>query len=160
MLWLLVFYYGGSATNLIDLLSCIHEDLKDLKILSGLIAALPIGVMIHQFSVLIKNCIVGRLWKEFDDFPKTRNIININNKRIKVDYILERISNLNSFYYVRFDNGILSPFLAWVTIKCFMNITINSTWIILAIVIGFITAIYIPRLWCEIKYYNGMLKKI
>lgn len=158
MLWLIVFFYGGEVENLNELLACIYINLKDLSIPS-LIAALPVGVIIHQFSVVIKNCI-GSLISEFSDFPKVENIINLDSKRIKVDYILERISNLNSFYYVRFDNGILSPLLAWIVISLLMGVNINSIWTLSALLIGFVTSMYIPRIWCELKYYNDALKKI
>ena len=159
ILWCVVFYYGGESQNISELIALLHSKLNDLKIIAGLAVALPVGVMIHQFSVLLKN-LMGVFIKSFSDFPSINDIKNIDDKRLKIDYILERISNLNSFYYVRFDNGVLSPLLAWWVVSCFMNININSFWLIAASSIGCITAVYIPVIWCELKYYKSALKKI
>jgi len=159
LLWFIVFYYGGRAEDINELVAYIHKDLENINSIIGVFAALPIGVIIHQLSVLLKN-LIGVCIKSFSDFPNIDDIKNLDNKRIKVDYILERISNLNSFYYVRFDNGILSPLLAWWVVSCFMNINIHSFWLKSAFLIGFFTAIYIPIIWCELKYYKAALKKI
>ncbi len=157
--WLIVFFYGGQAENINELLSHIYKDLGNINLIFGIFAALPIGVIIHQFSVILKN-IIGVCIKSFSDFPNIDNIKNIDNERIKVDYILERISNLNSFYYVRFDNGILSPLLAWWVASCLMGININTFWLKSAFIIGCVTAVYIPVIWCELRYYKEELKNL
>ena len=159
MFWLIVFYYGGRAENINELISLIYKHIVNINLIIGVFAALPIGVIIHQFSVILKN-LIGICIKSFRDFPNIDDIKNLDNKRIKVDYILERISNLNSFYYVRFDNGALSPLLAWWVVSCFMDINIKSFWLKSAVLIGFVTVAYIPIIWCELKYYKAALKKI
>ena len=154
---ILLWGIGISVTNLNQLITNIHIDLKDLKLVIGLLAALPIGVIIHQFSVLIKNWLFSRICCELNDFPKKEFILKLDSDDKKVTYILERISNLNSFYYVRFDNGVLSPFLAWVTISFFMDLKIHCSWVASAIIIGLITVAYIPRICSEIKKYHDIL---
>ena len=55
IIWAVIFYYGSHANNLNELTPAIHGDLQNLNLILGLVAALPIGVIIHQLSVLIKN---------------------------------------------------------------------------------------------------------
>lgn len=117
-MWIVIFYYGVDAENLNELSECILEDLSNLKdsafVILGVAIALPIGVLIHQFLVVIKNWIISKKWCELDDFPKKGLILKLKepgNAEI-TKYVSERISNLNTFYYVRFDNGLLSPLLA------------------------------------------------
>jgi len=156
--WVSVFYYGQCAENLHDLIIYLQPKLKDIKIIASLLAiALPSGVLIHQFSVLIKNLIGFIIWKEFKDFPQEEIILNLDDKEKSTQYCLERISNLNSFYYVRFDNGLLSPFIAWLVVAYFMERNINSIWLLAAFIIGIITIIYLPVIYFEIKAYRKIL---
>ncbi len=157
ILWCVVFYYGENATNLNKLASLLYSNLKDLKIIAGLAVALPVGVIIHQLSVLIKNFLIAKIWKEFDDLPQDSIILKLNEDKNHIEYCLERISNLNSFYYVRFDNGVLSPLIASFTVNGFMGCNIIGVWAWTAIIIGFITIAYIPRIYSEIKIYNSIL---
>ena len=161
ILWAIVFYYGKDANNLNELNILLHSSLKDLKIIAGLAIALPIGVIIHQLSVLIKNCLIAKIWKEFNDFPEKEIILSLNKegKENSTEYCLERISNLNSFYYVRFDNGFLAPVIAWVIVFCFMGRSINQAWIWSAIVIALLTIIYLKKIYCEIKEYKNILNE-
>ncbi len=133
--------------------------MNTVKSLTGLISALPIGVIIHQISVLIKNCIISKFWKEFDDFPDYKIFIMSRNPSDFNKYIYDKISNLNSFYYVRFDNGLLAPLLAWLTIYFSIKAPINNIWMIASIIIGVILISYIPRIKNEIKVYNRLLLK-
>ena len=155
--WLIIFYFGTSTSEpikLIELLKNNHSSNIGIKSIIGLFSALPIGVVIHQISVEIKNWFVGQFISEFNDFP---NKDRINSTSKMKDYILERISNLNSFYYVRFDNGILAPLLAYLTVVNIIDTPIHSIWIWSAIVIGFILALYFIRIRNEIKKYNQIL---
>ena len=162
ILWVVVFYYGENATNLNELAMILHSSLKDLKIIAGLAGALPIGVIIHQLSVLIKNCLVAKIWEEFDDFPQGEIILELNKQEEEklIEYCLERISNLNSFYYVRFDNGFLAPFIAWLAVSCFMGRNINCLWLLAVFCIGIITLAYLPKIYIEIKEYRSILTKL
>jgi len=157
--WVLVFYYGNSAANLSELVFCMQSNLSGIKVITGLASAIPIGVILHQFSVLIKNCVIAKIWSEFDDFPKKGVILKLNydTKEKSSQYCLERISNLNSFYYVRFDNGFLSPFVAWFVVFLFLGRSIHYMWWISAVIIGVITISYIPKIYYEIKKYNDIL---
>ena len=157
IIWAVIFYYGSHAKNLNELTQSIHGDLQNLNLILGLVAALPIGVIIHQLSVLIKNYLFSTIWPELTDFPDKDLILKIDTENKRTAYILERISNLNSFYYVRFDNGFLSPFLAWITISCFMGKQIHWSWIICAAAIGLVTTVYLLRIYSEIKEYNKIL---
>jgi hypothetical protein len=161
ILWAIVFFYGKDAHNLNELNDLLYSSLKDLKIIAGLAIALPIGVIIHQLSVIIKNCLIAKIWEEFSDFPQKDIILSLNKeeKENSTEYCLQRISNLNSFYYVRFDNGFLSPFIAWVMVHCFMGRSINQAWIWSAIVISIFTMIYLKKIYCEIKEYNNILNE-
>ncbi len=153
--WLIVFYFGKDTSNTEELIKIIYAKIDGVKSLQGLMSALPIGVIIHQVSVLIKNWVVGKCWKEFDDYPKKNRINNQSDDR---RYILDKISNLNSFYYVRVDNGILAPLFAYIVVNNMMYISINSVWTSSAIIIGLILALYLTRIRKEIKEYNQMLK--
>lgn len=155
--WLIIFYFGTSTSEpikLIELLKNNYSNNIGIKSIIGLLSALPIGVVIHQISVEIKNWIVAQFISEFNDYPN-ENRINSTSKM--KDYILERISNLNSFYYVRFDNGILAPLLAYLTVVNIIDSSIHSIWIWSALVIGFTLALYFIRIRNEIKEYNRIL---
>lgn len=155
--WVIIFYFGTSASEPIKLIEVLKNNYSNnigIKSIIGLLSALPIGVVIHQISVEIKNWLVGRCISEFNDFP---NENRINSTSEMKDYILERISNLNSFYYVRFDNGILAPLFAYLTVVNIIDSSIHSIWIWSALVIGFILALYFIRIRNEIKKYNQIL---
>jgi len=155
VLWFLTFYFGTNNWNLLPTIIL----LKD-HILTGLAISMPIGVLIHQFSVLIKNWIIGKFAKEFSDFPDSKLISKLtiqNNDRVK--YCIERISNLNSFYYVRFDNGILAPFLA-ILFSLFCGVDFKYKLFLYFMLMGFITFIYIFRIYKEIKEYIEIIKKL
>jgi len=161
ILWVVVFFYGKDTNNLSELFISLYADLKDLTVLAGLATAMPIGVILHQFSVLIKNCLIAKIWVEFDDFPQKETILklNVSTKEKATQYCLERISNLNSFYYVRFDNGFLSPFLAWLVVYFFMGRSINCPWLLSALFIGVLTMIYLRNIYYEIKEYRRILSE-
>lgn len=163
LIWVVIFYYGVNAENLNELSKFLLKDLSILKdsalVILGVAIALPLGVLIHQFSVLIKNWISSKICSDLSDLPRKEIILKLKepeNEKITT-YVLERISNLNTFYYVRFDNGILSPLLAWFTISCIMGKEINTLWLIYALVIAFFTCIYIIRICSEFETYNDIL---
>jgi len=157
LLWVVVFLYGSDTTNLFELTNAIQSETKNIKALLGVVVALPIGVLIHQFSVLLKNFVFSRKGSVFSDFPIKERIQKLKTEEKITVYILERISNLNSFYYVRFDNGLLAPLLAWFTVSCWMGRQVNCVWLVTAGVIGLVTIIYIKRIHSEIKEYNEIL---
>ena len=158
ILWVIVFYFDPITNNFNDQ----HIYLThNLKVIAGLVVvALPVGVIIHQFSVLIKNQLIARIWNEFNDFPNKEIILTLKKETKLSEYCLDRISNLNSFYYVRFDNGFLSPLLAWFTVSCLMGNTISFQLALSALIIGLITVAYLPRIYLEIKKYHNILKSI
>jgi len=157
LLWLIVFYFGIKESNFDSLIKSIFYNLDSIKTLTGFISALPIGVIIHQISVLIKNFIVAYFWEEFDDKPNKEILLNLCNKFEFNKYILDRISNLNSFYYVRIDNGLISPLLSWIIIFiCFDGVT-HTLWTIIAVIIAIVLISYLPRIRKEIKIYNEII---
>jgi hypothetical protein len=153
LIWLLVFYYGREASTVELLIFCIFSDLTAIKSVVGLFSAIPIGVIIHQSSVLFKNFVVAKCWSEFDDSPRERIYISLEKYPKRTSYVLERISNLNSFYYVRVDNGFVSPVIAWIIVSCSMDGEINNIWSMSAFFIGLSLVIYISRIKKEIRQY-------
>lgn len=180
LLWIVIFYIGTYVEYLDDLRKVLNEFLKTSKdsafVVFGVAIAFPIGVIIHQFSVLLKNWVFsGKIFywlfpEEFCNriFPGKYNVFSDSPKKElsrlfeaerekETTYILKRISNLNTFYYVRFDNGVLVPFLAWITISCGLDKKINWVWELSALTIGTLTAVYIFQIYSEINKYNNML---
>ena len=157
LFWLLLFYFGRNSPDLIEVSKNIL--MKNDNIKTGLlfIAALPIGIFIHQFSVSLKNLLsyIFPCLKNFSDFPKENNL---NSKSPQKDYILERISNINSYYYVRIDNGLLAPFFAWLILKI-LGLETNMYWLWLAFWIFLMVAIYIFILILEMNKYHELLNK-
>jgi len=156
MFWLAIFGIGGPTEGFNELAKTLYREADSFKVLAGLVVALPIGVLIHQFSVLIKNWIVGQRFRSFSDYPE--DIDFSDNSELK-KYYLDKISNLNSFYYVRFDNGFLAPLFAWVVIGGLVDVEVACYLILTAIAIAFVTLIYIPRIYCEIKFYRNELRE-
>lgn len=114
IIWIIIFYYGSISENTVTMLSNISDNSLTVP-LSGVITALPIGVLIHQLSVFLKNIVFSTLldMKYLSDDPSTFDFSGLaSSRRDYIKYILERISNLNSFYYVRVDNALLAPILA------------------------------------------------
>ena len=144
--------------------------IKDFKILN-----VGSNVILHQLSVNIKNHIGVGLCKELNDFPEKRYIEMLiktkkteekegDKKETDIDkveytkYILERISNLNSFYYVRFDNGFLSPFLALIIIIGSGH-SVSPIAVSIALGLGWAIFYYISRICKELREYYSMLDK-
>ena len=159
MFWLAVFGIGGRTDGFHDLAITLYREVENLKILAGIATALPIGVLIHQFSVLIKNWLTGKLFKELSDYPYPENIVQLSceNKPDTHKYCLDKISNLNSFYYVRFDNGLLAPFFAWLVVGVLIGLEVKLYLLLTAALIAFVTLIYLPRIYCEMKFYRNVL---
>jgi len=130
-IWLILFYISlnSQANGSSFIVQKLIEEKVNLP-WGGFILAFPIGVIIHQISVNLKNTVVCEKYKYLNDSPDKNptlailNRLNIidavqptvryRNKREKTfEYVRDRISNLNSFYYARIDNGIIAPFFAW-----------------------------------------------
>ena len=160
-IWIFIFYYSGQANDSHEFLNFFITDTNFEKIIGGIASALPLGVFIHQISVSIKNYIIGKLCTELDDFPKSYLIENLKSKDPEnieyVKYILEKISHLNSFYYVRFDNGFLAPFLAFITVLTF-GYSIHCIAVISFIVVAVVLLSYLPRICKELKEYTQLIK--
>ena len=102
IIWIIIFYYGSKTDNTLELLRTIVKTDVNLP-LSGLVSALPIGVLIHQFSVVLKNWAFSKVpgWQHFSDHPATIAVHGLySEKQEYTKYLLERVSNLNTFYYV------------------------------------------------------------
>ncbi len=159
--WVLIFYFGskpGGIANLIIQASN-NSQINNLTF-SGLFSALPLGVFIHQISVLIKNCLLAKIFPEYDDFPRASIITALDKeKNESAKYILSKISNLNSFYYVRFDNGILAPFLSFLTVIFFFDVSVKSigSEIVFAFLIALIICCYLGRISRELIWYQNKL---
>jgi len=156
--WLLIFYYSGKNSDFnLFIKSAIDGDFFKNKVFYGFIVAFPIGVILHQISVNIKNHIGAKICKELNDTPEKDLISKLKDDNIEyTKYIFERISNLNSFYYVRFDNGFLAPFLALIIIvSC--GYSVNPISVSIAIGLGVIILYYISTICRELEKYSNML---
>lgn len=161
--WVIIFYAVNYDSFLEGLRSIVLQD--NSLALGGFVSALPIGVLIHQFSVLIKNCILANDCKFFSDHPSLFNLQALDGKNSEqAKYILERISNLNSFYYVRFDNGLLAPFFSIIFFLSFDAVDLNLLNISYAFTIAFfiacITVFYIYKIREELEYYFNLLDSL
>ena len=154
--WIVIFYFGKDTSNPIELVKMIYLKIDGMKSIIGLISALPIGVLIHQISVQIKNWIIGQFWKEFNDYPNEHKINSSSDNKM---YILDRISNLNSFYYVRFDNGFLAPFFSYLIVSNYIEHPIHNFWLIASSILGILINLYIIQIYKEIKEYDLLLVK-
>uniref|UniRef100_UPI003EBBA90F hypothetical protein n=1 Tax=Arhodomonas sp. AD133 TaxID=3415009 RepID=UPI003EBBA90F len=68
-----------------------------------------------------------------------------------------RLVTDSGFYYVRVDNGVLAPFLAWFLINVLVGLEVAWYLIGTSIAIGLLTVIYIPRIYCEIEFFQRIL---
>lgn len=166
ILWVIIFYVTGDYNGSV-LVSNFRPYIGTINIFTlGLAIALPIGVLIHQLSVLLKNYVFGKVnqfnLSELSDYPdkivinKFSDTAGKNND--KVNYCLERISNLNTFYYVRFDNGVLAPFLSIIFTYMVLNTSIRPQFLFACVAIGFITIAYIKRIPAEIIIYKDIIR--
>lgn len=131
--WLLIFYYSSNSASFSDIATKISA-LPIANLFSAVAAGVPIGTIIHQFSVSIKNQIFGKLFgfpyfidSMQDDAKLTDSIVmkyiaetraqiftgEIINSKITSTH--EKLSSLNTHYYLRFDNGVLAPIFAYLT---------------------------------------------
>lgn len=145
--WFLVFYYSSNSASFSDIATKISA-LPIANLFSAVAAGIPIGTIIHQISVSIKNQILGKLFglKYFVDSMvwdakltdiilekciKENRLLNriynyphyirggykdyfssdIINDKIRTTH--EKLSLLNTHYYLRFDNGVLAPVFAY-----------------------------------------------
>lgn len=159
--WLLIFYFGSQPEGIANLIikASNNSQLNNLTF-SGLFSALPLGVFIHQISVLIKNCLLAKIFPEYDDFPRTCVLTALDQETNEsAKYIVSKISNLNSFYYVRFDNGILAPFLSFLTAIFIFDVSVKSigSEIIFSVFIALIICCYLGRISRELIWYQNKL---
>lgn len=160
--WVLILYIATHHDFSIEKLKSFFSQDYDFA-LGGLLTALPIGVLMHQISVLIKNWIMTYISDVFSDFPKKYYLDSLDGSNSKkAEYILERISNLNSFYYVRFDNGFLAPLLSVLFSYHFFgfNPLDHRCVTLIMTCIGGVTVIYIFQIHKEMQWYLKSLKDI
>ncbi|MGE4503498.1 MAG: hypothetical protein AB7D03_11545 [Thiomicrospira sp.] len=160
--WLAILYYSTITASLPEAIKSILQ--QEWKIIGGAVSALPVGVLIHQLSVLIKNWVFGSFIKVLSDKPNTFKFdgLQCKKKAEYTKYILERVSNLNTFFYVRFDNGVLAPTLALATFLIYFEVTYSPAFchsLLLMALIGTITFSYSYRIVSELKLYKKLLKK-
>lgn len=156
---MILFYTNQCLGSFSETIICIGK--SDLSVVGGLLSAAPIGVIIHQFSVLLKNWVFARFIPQLSDSPKGMNIVGLKNnvQQEYTKYVLEKLSNLNTFFYVRFDNGLLAPGLALI----FSYWVFQLNWIYIDLVVlamflvGVITFSYAYRISSELKIYLNML---
>lgn len=154
--WFLLFHYSVHSADYAEMATKI----MDISSLASLVLAIPLGAIIHQFSVTIKNQVFGLCTASYlSDSPlksPTKDILEFYNKKINGDaekeylnYIKEKITNLNSFYYLRFDNGFLAPLLA-IILFCFVDYQ-YIPWEPVSLIVLFVISLFIYF----IVYKNG-----
>lgn len=175
--WFVVFYYASQSKDLHTLVMEISK-LDTNRTFLTVFTAYPVGVLIHQLSVLIKNFFVVKCCPAFSDAPivfygskthcpnsentKYKNEVEVHSELVK--YYLDKVSNLNTFYYVRFDNAFLSPFLALISFCIVFDFSTSDhvflELLLFAVLIFLVTLIYIPRLAGEINNYLYKLEEL
>jgi len=159
--WLVVFYFGSQTEDFVSFIVKIQNTDLNKLIFSGLLSALPIGVFIHQISVLLKNCILSRFRPEFSDFPRSCIIdaLKPDNNTDSTKYILEKMSNLNSFYYVRFDNALLAPFLSFIISIYLFDVSVKDIYseLFFSIFIAIVVCFFLVRISHELIWYQDKL---
>lgn len=161
ILWLTAFYV---EKNYLELTAAdnIGEDFI-FKILAGLLSCYPIGALIHQLSVYIKNSLLARFYPILSDSPFNFDICFIANISGKDDnkgkelseYIATKVSSLNSYYYVRFDNGFLAPLLAYFTAA--FSVGLGRYTISIMFISFILTCSYIPIIYYDLKMYKELM---
>lgn len=113
--WFLAFCYAYKANSIANF----GQQFLQFDLLKEFAFGIPIGAMIHQFSVSIKNQVLGKLcgFKRLIDsskydFELSDLVLKRYKDETRVQRFHEKISNLNTFYYLRFDAGLLAPYLA------------------------------------------------
>ena len=66
--WFIILYYGGQHSDLQEIIKSISNLKTDHALLSAFVAY-PIGVLIHQFSVLLKNMVFAKFHSSLSDAP-------------------------------------------------------------------------------------------
>ena len=158
--WSVILYYSDKCGG--DLAVAFKTIAQlDKNLIGAAIGALPIGVIIHQFSVLLKNWVFACFIPQLSDNPKLQNLNGLKSEHEPeyTKYILERLSNLNTFFYVRFDNGLLAPGLALIFSYWVFELTWDfiSGLVLLMFLIGAFTFSYACRIISELKIYLDML---
>lgn len=161
LMWVFILYfYGESATILGAWELFLNHEFKISAF--SVLFVFPIGVIIHQFSVLIKNCFLSCFWSELSDSPHAFNIdaLDYTECSERAKYYLKRISNLNSFYYVRFDNGFLAPLLSFLFYLCFFDFIYVDVFYVLVtmLIISVVTVVYILKIVEELGIYKDKLQ--
>lgn len=98
--------------------------------------------------------------EHFSDRPDTFAAYGLNSDNYEyTKYLLERVSNPNSFYYVRVDNGLLAPLLAWIFCIVLLDLEVSriSSEASLVVLIVVVTLCYLPRISQELKCCQGKL---
>ncbi len=164
--WFLLFHYSVHSADWADM----AKQIMDATTLLTFVASIPIGAIIHQFSVTIKNQFLGLCegtclsdspmkspTKEILAFYKDKISNEDKTKEVSLEYlnyIKEKISNLNSFYYMRFDNGFLAPALAYMLFFIVDGKIIqNSNIIILTIILLISSVLLISYKYPVIKAF-------
>lgn len=126
IVWLLVFNLSITSANFQDIFTKISSfELSNL--FTAVAAGIPIGTIIHQISIFIKNCIFGKLFglpyfidsmkddaRLTDCIARRYNDLDASIVNDKITSTHKKMSYLNTFYYLRFDNGLIAPLFAYI----------------------------------------------
>lgn len=126
IVWLLVFNLSIRSANFQDIFTKISS-FELSNIFTAVAAGIPIGTIIHQVSIFIKNCIFGKLFGRpyfIDSMKEDARLTDCIARRYKdldasivndkITSTHKKMSDLNTFYYLRFDNGLIAPLFAYI----------------------------------------------
>lgn len=126
IIWLLMFNLSVTSASFQDMFTKISS-FELSNIFTAVAVGIPIGTIIHQLSIFLKNCIFGRSFglpyfiDSMSDDARLTDCIARKYKDLDASIVNDKItsthkkmSDLNTFYYLRFDNGLIAPLLAYI----------------------------------------------
>lgn len=150
--WWLLFLYYADKSKFCEIQEFILSK-NILGVVFGALALYPLGAFVHQVSVLLKNYLIGRYFFEsFNDFPHVEVKVVLNNGKRKLDFdrckfLFEKLSDLNSFFYVRYDMGFVAPLMAFLGTIIFVEVpSFDLVWVVILLVWSAGLLIYMGRL--------------
>ncbi len=138
---------------------CIHVLIFSFYIM---LLSIPIAIsislwhyLIYIFLFILTTVLLLIFAKDNQDKNNNNKltVMSINNN---FDSILKKSSNLKTYFYTRFDNGVLAPLFAYMLISYSYQIEINI--ICLSVFISLLMVAYIPILSIEIHKIEDFIK--
>ncbi len=140
IIWLLMFNLSVTSASFQDMFTKISS-FELSNIFTAVAVGIPIGTIIHQISIFLKNCIFGKLFglpyfvDSMKDDAKLTDCIARKYKDLdssivndKITSTHKKMSDLNTFYYLRFDNGLIAPLFAYIIFTINQSLANGTLW--------------------------------